>query len=228
MPSDESGDVEPGALDVLTSGPLPPDPGEFVGYETLAEILTSLRAAYDLVIVDTPPLLAVGDAMTLSAKADGILVVTRLNVVSRPMLGELKRQLETAPAPKLGLRGDGLGGRRRSRLRIRLPLRRYAYGDPAKADRARAVKEAAEPNPAVTVEEADRALSGVREIVPPAVPPTVAPTVPRRRTRSRASSTIARGRCSRSAGPARDTHAAGSSGARSRLPTWWESCSRSR
>ena len=91
-------------------GPLPPDPGEFVGTKRLAEILARLRAAYDLVIVDTPPLLRVGDAMTLSAHADGILVVTRLNVVRRPMLGELRRQLETAPAPKLGYVVTGSGG----------------------------------------------------------------------------------------------------------------------
>ena len=105
-----NGHAERGSLDVLVSGPLPPDPGEFVGTKKLVEILARLRAAYDLVIVDTPPALRVGDALALSAKADGVLVVSRLNVVRRPMLRELRRALDTAPAPKLGLVVTGSGG----------------------------------------------------------------------------------------------------------------------
>ena len=93
---------ERGCLDVLVSGPRPPDPGEFVGTQQLADILTSLRSRYDRVIVDTPPALRVGDAMTLSTRADGILVVTRLSVIRRPLLSELKRMLDKTPARKLG------------------------------------------------------------------------------------------------------------------------------
>ena len=63
------------------SGLVPPDPGEFVGTKRLAEIL-SLRAPHDFVIVDTPPLLRVGDAMTLSAFRRNPRV-TRLNLVRR-------------------------------------------------------------------------------------------------------------------------------------------------
>ena len=59
-------DGDPGRLDVLVSGPLPPDPGEFVGTRRLADILTALRSGYDIVVLDSPPLLRVGDAMTLS------------------------------------------------------------------------------------------------------------------------------------------------------------------
>lgn len=91
-----------GMLEVLTSGPLPPDPGEFVGTRALAEILDELRARADVVLVDAPPLLQVGDAMTLSSRIDGIIVVTRLKVIRRGMLDELHRLLETAPSTKLG------------------------------------------------------------------------------------------------------------------------------
>ena len=48
------------------------------------------------------PLLLVGDAMALSARVDGIIVVTRINVVRRRMLAELRRLLETSPAKTLG------------------------------------------------------------------------------------------------------------------------------
>ena len=91
-----------GTLDVLVAGTLPPDPGEFVGTGKVAEILAQLRLGYDVVILDTPPALRVGDALVLSARADAILVVTRLKVVRRPLLMELRRQLLTIPAPKLG------------------------------------------------------------------------------------------------------------------------------
>lgn len=93
---------ERGLLDVLVAGALPPDPGEFVGSRRLGEILAQLHSAYDLVILDTPPVLRVGDAMTLSTHADGIVVVTRLNLIRRPMLSDTRRLLANAPALKLG------------------------------------------------------------------------------------------------------------------------------
>jgi Mrp family chromosome partitioning ATPase len=73
-----------------------------VGAAKVLEILRDLRERYDLVVIDGPPLLRVGDGMTLSSRVDGLLVVTRLNVVRRPTLTELRRQLEAAPAPALG------------------------------------------------------------------------------------------------------------------------------
>jgi Mrp family chromosome partitioning ATPase len=102
-------DGDAGALDVLASGPLPPDPGEFAGTRKLAEILLGLRQRYDIVVIDTSPLLRVGDAMTLSSRVDGLIVVTRLNVVSRPILSELARVLESAPTAKLGYVVTGSG-----------------------------------------------------------------------------------------------------------------------
>jgi Mrp family chromosome partitioning ATPase/capsular polysaccharide biosynthesis protein len=152
--TDAGGHGELGSLDVLTSGPLPPDPGEFVGTRRLAEILTSLRAAYDLVIVDTPPLLAVGDAMTLSAKAGGIVVVTRLNLVDRPILSELKRQLEGAPAPKLGYVVTGSGDDDAVGYAYGSPYG-YAYGG-AETVNQRARKDGTQPRSPVTIEEVER------------------------------------------------------------------------
>jgi Mrp family chromosome partitioning ATPase/capsular polysaccharide biosynthesis protein len=103
---DPSG-AETGSLQVLVSGPLPPDPGEFVGTTKVLEILGELRERFDLVVIDGPPLLRVGDAMTLSSRVDALLVVARLNVVRRPMLAELRRLLNAAPAPTLGYIATG-------------------------------------------------------------------------------------------------------------------------
>ena len=102
-------DVATGSLHVLPSGPIPPDPGEFVGKAALTEILAQLRDRADVVLVDAPPALHVGDAMTLSSKVDGILVVTRMKVVRRSMLNELSRQLSTVPTRVLGFIVTGAG-----------------------------------------------------------------------------------------------------------------------
>ena len=94
--------VVKGVLEVLPSGPIPPDPGEFVNTQALSEILAELRDRFDVVLIDAPPALRVGDAMTLSKKVDGVIVVARLKVVRRQMLYELARQLGAMPTPVLG------------------------------------------------------------------------------------------------------------------------------
>lgn len=106
-----------GLLGVLSTGPIPPDPGEFVKTQPVGDLLGHLRELADVVVIDAPPLLHVGDAMALSAKVDGLIVVARLNVLRRPMLGELRRTLDACPAAKLGfvvtgaeLEDGGYGG----------------------------------------------------------------------------------------------------------------------
>lgn len=101
--------AEPGALDVLVSGLIPPDPGEFVGTRRLSEIIGELRGHYDTVILDSPPLLRVGDAMILASRVDGVILVARLNLIRRPMLAEMRRLLSTSPTRVLGVVATGSG-----------------------------------------------------------------------------------------------------------------------
>jgi succinoglycan biosynthesis transport protein ExoP len=91
-----------GSLSVIVAGTIPPNAGEFVGSDALAEILRELRERFDTVLIDAPPALSLGDAMALSRNVDGIVVIARLKVVRRPMLNELHRMLESSPARKLG------------------------------------------------------------------------------------------------------------------------------
>lgn len=92
----------PGTLEVLGTGPLPPNPGEFVGTRALSEILAQLASRAHLVLIDAPPLLSLGDSLALTAKVDALFVVSRLKVVKRQLVDELKRVLETCRADKLG------------------------------------------------------------------------------------------------------------------------------
>jgi polysaccharide biosynthesis transport protein len=91
-----------GVLEFLPAGTMLLDPGEFVADQTLTEILTTLRGQADIVLIDAPPMLTVGDATTLSARVDALLVVFRLRETRRAALISLRRQLEKCPAKKLG------------------------------------------------------------------------------------------------------------------------------
>jgi tyrosine-protein kinase len=90
------------ALSLLACGSAPPNPGEFVGSDRVGQILAELRERFDLILIDSPPLLSSGDALALTANVDGILVVTRLNLVRRATLNEVRRTLEASAAPLLG------------------------------------------------------------------------------------------------------------------------------
>jgi Mrp family chromosome partitioning ATPase/capsular polysaccharide biosynthesis protein len=89
-------------LEVMPSGTLPPNPGEFVSTRSLSTLLDRLRERADFVLIDAPPMIGIGDALTISAKVDGIVLVTRMNRLRRPLLFELQRLLETSPASLLG------------------------------------------------------------------------------------------------------------------------------
>ncbi len=98
-----SGLLGNGRLEVLPTGALPPNVGEFVTSEALRTLIVSLRDRGDLLLIDAPPLLQVGDAMALTANVDAVLIVARLGVVRRQMVDEVRRLLATSPAPTLGV-----------------------------------------------------------------------------------------------------------------------------
>jgi succinoglycan biosynthesis transport protein ExoP len=99
----------PGTLEFLSVGTLPPNPGEFLGAKGISEILLALSERSDLVFIDAPPLLSVGDTLPLSARVDAVVVVTRFGIVSRSMLTDLARALHTIPTEKLGVVITGVG-----------------------------------------------------------------------------------------------------------------------
>lgn len=93
-----------GSLLVLTSGPLPPDPGEVAASRRLASALkevASLNADY--VLVDAPPILSVGDAGPLSSSVDGLLLVANLEKIRRATLLDGRELLDALPCRKVGV-----------------------------------------------------------------------------------------------------------------------------
>ena len=101
---DADGDAE---LAVIPAGGVPPNPLQLLESRTFAETLEALSDAFDLVIVDTPPLLGVPDAIPLTRSVDGVLIVARLHQTTHERLGELRAQLSNLNVPVLGVVANG-------------------------------------------------------------------------------------------------------------------------
>ncbi|WIV12083.1 polysaccharide biosynthesis tyrosine autokinase [Proteiniborus sp. MB09-C3] len=65
-----------GGLDILASGPIPPNPAELLGSKKMKDFLESVKDDYDMVLLDAPPVGLVTDATVLSAKCDGVMIVS--------------------------------------------------------------------------------------------------------------------------------------------------------
>lgn len=88
-------------LDVLPSGIVPPNAADLVQTQAMAALLQRVGAAYDVVLVDSPPLLPVTDAALLGAQADGVIVVVRYGSTKRDQLAlalDRLAQVDVVPA----------------------------------------------------------------------------------------------------------------------------------
>ncbi len=79
-------------LTVISSGPLPPNPADLLSLDRLRNLLTEMRETFDVIVVDTPPVLAVSDPLIVAAHVDGMLVVT---FAGKTRIDAIKRSVET-------------------------------------------------------------------------------------------------------------------------------------
>jgi len=89
-------------LQVITSGPLPPNSAELLGSKRMTAILKELDEIADVVIFDSPPLLAVTDAVILSRRVDGVVLVTLAKHTRRDTLKQAVNRLRQVEANVLG------------------------------------------------------------------------------------------------------------------------------
>ncbi|WP_249666169.1 polysaccharide biosynthesis tyrosine autokinase [Nocardioides faecalis] len=90
-------------LDLLAAGAIPPNPAELIQSRAMGDLLESLRAQYDVVIVDAPPLLPVADAALLAASADGAILVARHGRTTRDQLSHAWERLDAVDAKVVGV-----------------------------------------------------------------------------------------------------------------------------
>ena len=87
-------------LDLLSCGPIPPNPSELLASKRMEEVLTHANHLYDFVIFDTPPVLAVTDAKILANIVDGSLLVVRSGTTE---LEDVEQAAERIKDSKAGL-----------------------------------------------------------------------------------------------------------------------------
>jgi capsular exopolysaccharide synthesis family protein len=96
------------SLYVLTSGTIPPMPAELLGSERFARLMERLREQFDYVLIDAPPALLVTDPLLLAFSADGIVLVVRAGVTTRPVVKRLQTALQKPNVKVLGYVLNGL------------------------------------------------------------------------------------------------------------------------
>ena len=89
-------------LSVLTSGPVPPNPAEVLGSSAMKSLLEQLSGLYDLILLDSPPVLSVTDARLLATACDGVLYVVGAGQVSRQTLRKAAQAMSVVNARILG------------------------------------------------------------------------------------------------------------------------------
>jgi capsular exopolysaccharide synthesis family protein len=90
-------------LDVLTCGPVPPNPSELIHTERFTTMLADCAKLYDRVILDSPPTSAVTDPAVLGNLADGVVLIVKAGETTREAAVHARRQLTAAKARMIGV-----------------------------------------------------------------------------------------------------------------------------
>jgi capsular exopolysaccharide synthesis family protein len=90
-------------LNMIASGPIPPNPSELLGSAKMAEILAMVAEQYDVVLLDTPPVVAVTDAVLLAPMVDSVLLILKAGETRIEMAREARDRLQNAGAKRIGV-----------------------------------------------------------------------------------------------------------------------------
>ena len=90
-------------LDIITCGPIPPNPAELLGSRTMDKLMDEMKNQYDIIIFDAPPVLSVTDAQILSNKCAGTVLVLSANETEKEGIVKAKEALVSAQAKIIGV-----------------------------------------------------------------------------------------------------------------------------
>jgi capsular exopolysaccharide synthesis family protein len=90
-------------LDILTCGVIPPNPSELLGCIQMKRLLQRAKEKYGIILIDTPPVIAVTDPSVLSPIVDGVILVIRSGITQREAAVRAIEQLRRVEAPLLGV-----------------------------------------------------------------------------------------------------------------------------
>lgn len=90
-------------LDIMTSGPIPPNPSELLGSQRMRDLLDELKTRYDNIIIDTPPVVAVTDAVILATLVDAYILVARANTTHMEIVSKSRENIDRVGGRMLGI-----------------------------------------------------------------------------------------------------------------------------
>lgn len=90
-------------LHILSSGPIPPNPAELLSSKAMSWFMNEAKELYDILIFDTPPVLAVTDAQVMANQCDGTILVVSSGTTETEASKKAKESLEAAKAKILGV-----------------------------------------------------------------------------------------------------------------------------
>jgi succinoglycan biosynthesis transport protein ExoP len=90
-------------LHIIEAGPIPANPSELLSTAAMRDFLQAVSAEYDIVLIDTPPILPVTDSAIVAGQVDGVLLVYQAGKVGRLVLKRAKAHLESARAKVWGI-----------------------------------------------------------------------------------------------------------------------------
>jgi non-specific protein-tyrosine kinase len=90
------------SLHVLTSGPLPPIPGQLLASQKMDEVIARLSDLAEVIIFDAPPVITVNDASLLASRVDGVLLVVKAGDTKRDYVKAAQDRLEKVNARLIG------------------------------------------------------------------------------------------------------------------------------
>ncbi len=90
-------------LDIVTGGPIPPNPSELLGSDNMTNLISSLSEKYDYIFIDSPPVNIVADALLLSKYAAGIIMLAREGITKYSDLSKALNKIESTQANLLGI-----------------------------------------------------------------------------------------------------------------------------
>lgn len=95
-------DTEQENLDIISSGPIPPNPTELIASDSMKSLLDELSNNYDYVIIDTPPVGILTDAAIISTLSDGVLLVIKSGSTKKEMVKKAIDNIEKVNGNILG------------------------------------------------------------------------------------------------------------------------------
>ena len=115
-------------LDVICAGTIPPNPSELVASANMATFLTELQKGYDFIIIDSPPVGVVSDALPLLSLVDGMVLVVRSRFTNHKELKKVIDQVNFIHGKILGVVMNGVQDEKRGSGYRKGYYRRYGYG----------------------------------------------------------------------------------------------------